>query len=130
MLLYNKKKRNKLKMENTNNSSNTNNNTITPLTPLTPPNPLNFNAVTSAMNTGIMALVIACVFISFLLNCIYSTRFSNYLRNNNNNTAQLQDKSLLNRINDIQICSWFFLATPILNIGLASGLAHNVNQLP
>lgn len=31
-------------------------------------------------------------------------------------------------INDLTICTWLFLGFPVLNLGLSSGLMHNVNQ--
>ena len=72
---------------------------------------------------GITALIVAA---------IYSSKFSTFLQDSDKNAhivSSPEGARLSATINRISVCTWFFLAFPVLNVGLAGGLAYNVNQM-
>lgn len=58
---------------------------------------------------------------------IYSGKYAKMLRTHPMSTAG--QRGLCRKIHDIGVCQWFFVTVPILNVGLAGGFAHNVDEL-
>ena len=65
--------------------------------------------------------------IAIIVGGYYSSKFSTLLRKHS--FGKGHQRKLCKRINDISVCNWFFLTIPVLNIGLAGGLGHNVEML-
>lgn len=73
--------------------------------------------------------LLICFLISFIVNCIYSTKFSSYLASNNMNIMTNEKKDQLALVNNLSVSSWFFNATPILNVALCGAFAYSVDKL-
>ena len=74
------------------------------------------------------AWILAITFvIALIVSAYFSAKFSHLLRHHS--ITKHHHRSLCRKINDISVCNWFFLTIPVLNLGLAGGLGHNVNQL-
>ena len=72
-----------------------------------------------------------CFIAALIVSAVYSAKLSHVLKvaadSGRWNTADLGE--LAKRCNDIQVCAWLFVWTPVLNVGLAAGLAVNVEKL-
>ena len=70
------------------------------------------------------ASISLCFLISLVVAAVHYDRFSVILQH-----GHCSDYVLVKKIGDLNTCSWFFMPVPLLNIGLASGMAHHVKKL-
>ena len=74
------------------------------------------------------AWILAVTFvIALIVGGYYSAKFSRIVKHHS--ITKHHHRELCKKINDITVCQWFFATIPVLNLGLAGGLGHNVNQL-
>lgn len=86
------------------------------------------NQVVTYNSNHMYAWLLAITFvIALIVSGYFSAKFSRLL--SRHTIAKHHHRELCRKINDISVCNWFFLTIPVLNLGLAGGLGHNVNQL-
>ena len=86
------------------------------------------NQVVTYNSNHMYVWILAVTFVvAIIVSGYYSARFSSLLSKHSMKGAH--QMALCRKIHDISVCNWFFVTIPVLNVGLAGGLAHNVATL-
>lgn len=71
-----------------------------------------------------IVLIVIFLLAAFIINIIYSIRFSTYLSNSN-----AIGSSRTKLVNDLQITSWLFNSVPVLNVILSGFFGYYCSKL-